>query len=233
MPPRAGDGGVVGDSGPDRMRPVPSRPASRWSARAAAVRRWFFPEAVELPEGLDRLLGILYPRLDRRRASFHRGLPHLLNLIPHQAITLPALAPRSGRVYIRPDCWRPGSVEGLGLFVHEGYHLLQLQESGWGLGLARPFIVLYLACAAANRFRYEGHPMESDAYRVAGRRASVFEAAVDPALVPVAHLAGEPGCECPDLGPLASCCAPAVTEASGLAFWRKLALSTPGFRPLA
>jgi len=184
-----------------------------------------------------RILGIVYPSLDLRRVSFHRGLPHLLDWTGHMAITLPSLAPRGGRVYVRSSAWDPGSVDGLGLVLHEGFHLLQLQESGWGLGLARPFVVLYLACAAANRFRYRDHPMESDAYRVAGRRRSRFETSVDPALLPSRYLAGEPAgepdCGCPDLADFARCCAPAVAEASGVAFWRKLAASTPGYAPLA
>jgi hypothetical protein len=104
------------------------------------------------------------------------------------------LAPRAGSVYLHRDCWEIDSLDRVGLYVHESYHLLQLQESGWGLGLARPFIVLYLACAAGNRFRYDGHPMESDAYRVAGKRESLFEAAADPDLLPLGFLRGEPGC---------------------------------------
>lgn len=209
-----------------------ARMSARLAARAEAVRRWFFPPAVELPAGLDQVLGLVFPRLDRRRIRYHRGLPHLLNWIPNQAITLPALAPRAGSVYIHRDCCEIDSLDRMGLYVHESYHLLQLQESGWGLGLARPFIVLYLACAAANRFRYEGHPMESDAYRVAGKRRSLFEAAVGPDLLPLGFVRGEPGCSCPDFGSLSGCCAPAVTEASGVAFWRKLAASTPGYAPL-
>jgi hypothetical protein len=214
------------------MASLPAPLSARLSARAEAVRRWFFPETVELPEGLDRVLGQLFPRLDRRRVRFRRGLPHVLNWIPNQAITLPALAPRAGSVYLHRDCCEIDSFDRAGLYVHESYHLLQLQESGWGLGLARPFIVLYLACAARNGFRYAGHPMESDAYRVAGTRESLFEAAVDPVLLPLGFLRGEPGCDGPDSDTLAGCCAPAVTEASGVAFWRKLAESTPGYAGL-
>src|SRR5262245_54682275 len=202
--------------------------SERLRAAAQALRHSFFPPRIELPQGLAHLLRIVYPRLDLRRVSFHRGMPHLLGWTANTAITLPAFAPRGGRVYLRPSAWDPGSAYGLGLVLHEAFHLLQLQESGWGLGLARPFVVLYLACAAGNGFRYRGHPMETEAFRVAGGRRSRFETAVDPALLPLPYLAGEPGCDCPDLDELARCCAPAVAEASGIAFWRKLALSTPG-----
>jgi len=43
-----------------------------------------------------------------------------------------------------------------------------MQETGPGLGLVRPFVLLYLACAAGSGFRYRSHPLEIDAYRVAG-----------------------------------------------------------------
>jgi hypothetical protein len=75
--------------------------------------------------------------------------------------------------------------------------------------MIRPFLILYLACAGGNGFRYSSHPMEVDAYALAGRRQSLFECTV------------------------AAGCEPPPVAASGVSFWRKLAASTPGGAPLA
>ena len=119
-------------------------------ATAERIWRWFFPPEIELPEGLRQLLAFLYPRLESRGTHVHLGFPHLLKLIPNQGITLPATVRRGqARVYIHQDCWDPGSVRGLGLVVHEAYHVLQVQQAwrGWGLGLLHPFTVLYAVSA--------------------------------------------------------------------------------------
>ena len=184
-------------------------------SRAERLRRWLFPPEVELPEPARRVLQTVYPTLDLRRLRFHRGIPHVFNLFAIQGITLPGkVFPRRVRIYIEPRFWDPGSVDGLGLLLHEAYHALQLQEAGPGLGLFRPFLVLYLACAAGNRFRYAGHPMEDDAYRVAGDGQSLFES-----LFHGREIAPE-GCDC------------LATPASGLRFWERLAGSAPGSRRL-
>lgn len=187
-----------------------SGPGSRLQARARRLWRWFFPEEVALPEEALRVLKAVFPRLDLDAVSFHRGMPHLVRLLGSQAITLPdLLAPRRTRIYFDPPYLDPGSVDGLGTVVHEAYHALQVQESRWGIGPLRPFIVLYFACGAANGFRYHGHPMEDDAYALAGARRSLFERAAcfEPPLRVAERLA---------------------VPASGLRFWRKLARSTPG-----
>jgi hypothetical protein len=187
--------------------------ASRW-------RRWLSPPAVELPEEMRRAVAAVYPALDRSRVSFHLGIPHVFSFSPKEGITLPAPWPPGGaRVYLDPACFEPGTREAMSLVLHESCHALQIQECGWGLGLAHPFILLYLATAAGNGFRYWGHPLEDDAYRVAGRRSSLFESHCH------AHAAGGRG---EDGGIHAEDLAPMVTEASGLAFWGKLARSVPG-----
>jgi hypothetical protein len=166
--------------------------------------RRLFPPEVALPEGARQRLAALYPTLDLRRVRFHNGLPWFVGR-GIDGITLPArLSPRRCRIYIRPRAWRPDTPDGLALLAHEAFHALQMQEAGPGLGQVRPFLILYLACAARNGFFYRGHPMEGDAYAVAGRRHSHFECAV---------AAGEE---------------PAPVAASGVRFWRKLAASTPG-----
>lgn len=176
--------------------------------RKGARRLWrrLFPEEVELPEEARRTLAALYPSLDLGRVRFHRGLPHFLHRTAH-GITLPGvLSARRCRIYIQPRHWRPETADGLDLLAHEAFHALQMQEAGPGLGLVRPFIVLYLACAAANGFLYRGHPMEADAYRVAGRPRSRFAKT----------------CACG--GALDEI----AVHTSDVSFWRRLAASAPG-----
>ena len=184
-------------------------------SRAGRLRRWFFPPEVELPERARRVLRTVYPTLDPETLRFHLGIPHVFNLFAVQAITLPGkLRPRRIRIHVEPKYWDPGSVDGLGLLLHEAYHALQIQEAGPGLGLLRPFLILYLACAAGNGFRYAGHPMEDDAYRLAGDPESWFESTFrnrSADIVPEA-------CEC------------MATTSAGLGFWRRLAESAPGWR---
>lgn len=188
-----------------RLRPKPS-----WAER---LRRWFFPPEVELPEGARQVLQTVYPTLDLGVLRFHLGIPHVFNLFAIQGVTLPGrLLPRRTRIYVEPRFWDVGSVDGLGLLLHEAYHALQIQEAGPGLGLLRPFLVLYLACAAGNRFRYAGHPMEDDAYRLAGDAESWFESTFrNGEITPEA-------------------CKGMATVSTGAARWRRLAESTPGWR---
>jgi hypothetical protein len=178
----------------------------------------FFPPRVELPEEARRILAAVYPTLDLDRVTFHRGVPLVLDLAVFPgAIVIPA-GMRRGKVYIQPRAWRPDSPAGLSLLVHEAFHALQLQEGGPGLGLIRPFTILYLACSAGSGFRYFGHPMERDAYAVAGLSRSRFDTLMRD---------GPGGVE----GRLERLAGLAV-RSSGLRFWPKLAGSTPGFRTL-
>jgi hypothetical protein len=177
---------------------------TRLQVRARRLWRWLFPPEIELPEPARRRLAALFPTLDLRRVSFHRGLPHLLRG-GSEGMVLPApFSPVRCRIYIQPELWRPDTDAGFSLLAHEAFHALQMQEAGPGIGLVRPFLVLYLACWGGNRFQYLGHPMEEDAYDLAGRWLSRFEQAVK---------AGEE---------------PAPVPESGVRFWRKLAASAPG-----
>lgn len=177
--------------------------------RAWRLWHWLFPAELELPEDARRRLAALFPTLDLRRISFHRGLPHLMRGRT-EGMALPApLSPVRCRIYVRPDCWEPDTDDGFSLLVHEAFHALQMQEAGPGLGMVRPFLILYLACAAGSGIGYSSHPMEVDAYAVAGRRRSLFERAVAAGAEP-----------------------PPVT-ASGVRFWRRLAASAPGGAPLS
>ncbi|HSN85886.1 MAG TPA: hypothetical protein VL025_03965 [Thermoanaerobaculia bacterium] len=184
---------------------------------AGLLWRRFFPPRMELPEDVRQLLAAIFPTLDLRRVSFHRGIPFHLDLITaSQGMVLPApLAPRGGRIYLHPRVWNPDTVPGLGLVVHEAYHALQLQEAGPGVGLVRPLIVVYLACMAGAGFRYHRHPLERDAYEVAGWSRSRFERLLDEQEEGTDRLAAV---------------ASLVVPTSRLRFWQRLAWSTPGFR---
>lgn len=184
--------------------------------RSERVRRWFFPPEVELPEAARRIVRAVYPTLDLGAVRFHLGIPHVFNILAIQGITLPGrVSPRRVRIYIEPRYWRPRTLDGMGLILHETFHALQLQEAGPGLGLLRPFVVLYLAIAAGNRFRYAGHPLEDDAYCLAGDGESRFESSFQGVEIT------EEGCAC------------LATSASGLRFWSRLADSVPGWRRVA
>lgn len=191
----------------------------RLQDRARRLWRWVFPEEVELPEEARRIVRAVYPSLDLDAVSFHLGVPHLLRLIGSHAITIPALlAPRRTRVYFAPEAWRPGTLSWLGTVIHEAYHALQVQDSRWGFGPVRPFLILYFACGAANGFRYEGHPLETDAFCVAGSRWSRFESAFSQRV--------------PDPGAVEEKAPLLATVASSLRFWGRLTESTPGLRRL-
>jgi hypothetical protein len=199
--------------------------ADRLRGRARHLWWWFFPPEVPLPLEVRRLVSAVYPTLDLDAVSLHRGLPHLLKGMARGMALPAALSPRRIRIYIRPRFLEARTVEGLGLLLHEAFHALQIQELGPGLGTLHPFILLYLAAAGGSGFVYWRHPMELDAYQVAGRQRSQFEKACSAA--PLARwygLAAEVG-EGPGRPPEWP-----VVPSSGLAFWRRLAASTPGAR---
>ncbi len=192
---------------------------------AGLLWRRFFPPRMELPEDVRQLLAAIYPTLDLRRVSFHSGIPFYLDVLTaSQGMVLPApLAPRSARVYLHPRVWKPDSISGLGLVVHEAYHALQLQEAGPGIGMVRPFLILYLACSAAIGFRYLRHPLEGDAYEVAGWSRSQFECLLRANEGETAEDAARDRL---------ACVASLVVPTSRLRFWQRLSRSTPGFRAL-
>jgi hypothetical protein len=192
--------------------------------RALRFWEWFFPPEVRLAPEAAALLRRLYPSLRLERIRFHRGLPHAVRALGSVAITLPALwVPRRTRIYFEPRVWAPGSdpsIEGLGTLAHEAYHALQIQETAWGAGPFRPFLWLYFACGAANGFRYHDHPMEHDAYRLAGRSSSSFEAAL-------LNGGGGKG-DALDFDRAHTCAEPLACASAGVDFWRRMAGTTPG-----
>ena len=189
------------------------RAGERLQTQARRLWRWLFPARIEPPPEVARLLRAVYPALDLGAVSFHRGVPHLIRRLGSAAIVIPhPLASRRTCVYVEPGAWDPESVEGLGTLVHEAYHALQAQEAGRGFGPLRPYLVLYFAQGAANGFRYDGHPMETAAFELAGRPGSRFETA----------FAGRRPVEA---GAIER--AGLVTPSSGVRFWRGLARSLP------
>lgn len=207
-------------AGCDRMKDVSSR-----------VWRWFFPKRIEAPECVLELLRFVYPTVDWSRVSFYEGWPHVTDASDNKAITLPdTYSPHRIHVYFKPGEWNPCSRTGLGLIVHEAFHVLQIQEllGGWGLGLARPFIVHYLACWPAHG--YADHPMEKAAYVVAGRSnpPSLFEACCTTRRRACDCSTDSPSIDSAGLAAFQAACAHVVQRTSGISFWKDIARCTPG-----
>jgi hypothetical protein len=189
--------------------------------RARRFWEWFFPPEIALLPATAGLLRTLYPSLRLERVRFHRGMPHVVRSLGSLAITLPdLLVPRRTRIYFVPGAWAPHSIAGAGTLAHEAFHALQIQESSWGAGPFRPFLWLYFACGAANGFRYHDHPLEVDAYRLAGRASSPFEATMLDE-----HLGGlEVDLDYARAG---ACAPPLACDSAGVDFWRRIAATTP------
>ncbi len=182
-----------------------------------SVRTYFFPRQIDVPDQVRDLLGRIYPTVEWDRVGFYCGWPHVLRRGGFHAITLPD--PHSVdriNIYFAPDAWQPDERRGLATIVHEGYHVLQIQQmaGGYGLGLARPFLAAYLGEWAGNGFRYADHPMEDEAYHVAGRPSGLFEH----------HLPGPPGRGWGSVDTPAAL----VQERVGTTFRQHMAESRPG-----
>jgi len=194
----------------------------RAQGAALGLWRWFFPLRIDLSPAEAELLRSLFPTLPLARVRFHLGLPHAVRLLGSQAITLPALfAPRRVRIYFDPACWSPGSADSLGTLAHEAFHALQIQETAWGAGPFRPFLWLYFACGAANRFRYAGHPLEDDAYHHAGRPSSRFDRGL-------LERGGGDAARAGDQARLGALGSRLAIPSADVEFRRRIARSTPG-----
>jgi hypothetical protein len=130
---------------------------------------------IEPPPCAREVLHALYPTLAWRHVSFHLGIPTALLPFTRVAITLPApLGVRAVRVHVAHDQWAPCTTPGLGLLVHEAFHVLQFQQRlrGMGVGVLRAFTLQYLAFAAVqggargNRYEEPAYAQE-DAFRAA------------------------------------------------------------------
>lgn len=213
------------------MRDPDSGPGHAREAMAARVWRWFFPQRIDPSGCVLEVLRFVYPTVDWDRVSFHEGWPHVIGLSRNAAVTLPdPYTTRRIRVYFKAGRWNPGTRAGLGLIVHEGFHVLQCHDvlGGRGLGFARPFLVQYLACWAGNGFRYRTHPMEEAAYAFAGRAASPFEAAIGPGPSPCADPIAGGTSDGDVLEGLRSRGAHLVRISAGIDFLRDTARGAPG-----
>jgi len=108
------------------------------------------PEKREPAPGVHELLAAIYPTIRWDRVTFYEGLPGWVQRFTHGAITLPdPLSTRGIHVFVAEGKWNPCTPRGLGLLVHECFHVLQFQErlKGVGLGPLRVFALQYLARA--------------------------------------------------------------------------------------
>jgi hypothetical protein len=133
---------------------------------------------VEPTPCLRDLLEALYPTIRWDAVSFHVGLPAGVRRFTDVAITLPApLGVRGLRVYFAEGRWNPCTPAGLGLIVHECFHVLQYQErlGGVGLGPLRGFAVQYLFRAmfegGGKENRYEAPAYAHETRFIAACRA--------------------------------------------------------------
>ena len=105
------------------------------------------PEKREPTPCLRDLLAALYPTVRWEKVSFYEGLPGWVQRFTQGAITLPdPLGTHGIHVFVAEGKWNPCTARGLGLIVHECFHVLQFQErlKGIGLGPLRVFTLQYL-----------------------------------------------------------------------------------------
>ena len=136
------------------------------------------PKEVQPTRCVRDLLEALYPTIRWDPVSFHVGLPAGVRKFTKVAITLPApLGTRGLRIYIAEKFWDPCTPKGLGLLVHECFHVLQYQErlGGVGLGPLRGFTFQYLFWAVfeggGKENRYEAPAYAHEVRFIAACRA--------------------------------------------------------------
>jgi hypothetical protein len=210
---------------------------------ARDVWQWYFPREISPPDCVLALLRTVYPTVDWDSVTFHDGIPHVIST-GQSAITLPDTYSFTGiGVYFASGAWDTCSEDGLATIVHEGMHVLQLQGAigGVGLGFARPFIIQYLSCWAGHGFSYDEHPMEREAYRVAGCPSASPPRCPQPSLFEACYDASRPVCDCSSGSPVlnqgnlnafAAGCPGVVQRASSGSFWENIARCVPGFRAI-
>jgi hypothetical protein len=199
------------------------------------VWRYFFPKKIDPPECVLELLRYIYPTVNWDRVFFYDGWPHLIGLSPNAAITLPdTYSPHRINIYFKPGRWDPCTCRGLGLIVHEGFHVLQITDviGGIGPGFARPFIIQYLSCWAGHGFTYDDHPLEQTAYLVAGRSTSLYETCCDSPRLPCDCSTDPPTLNQAGLQAFKDHCSNVVQQDSGINFWRDMADCTPGLKAI-
>jgi hypothetical protein len=136
-----------------------------------------FPTEAKLPECVRELLAALYPTVRWDHVTFHDELPGYLQGFTDIAVTLPdPLSLRHIRIFVARKHWNPASLEGIGILVHESYHVLQYQEGwgGFGLGPARAFPLKYLTAAIV---RGEGGGRQNRYEKIAYEHEELFRKA--------------------------------------------------------
>lgn len=121
------------------------------------------PNEMELPVWVMNMLAIMYPTVSWNKVHFYNRLPWYIFPSTTHAIVLPGTLDFSHlHIYFNRNFDTSGYY-GLGLIVHEGFHVLQYTDTGkCGPGFARPFMMYYLACWL--RHGYRNSPMETAAY---------------------------------------------------------------------
>jgi len=151
--------------------------SKRFLRIADTLYHWVFPRVIEPDAETQTLLRNIYPTINWQKVRFYEGLPWFIAGSYVNAIVLPATW---NRQYIHAyfAVYQPDTLAGLSTIIHEGFHVLQYQDLGKGIGFMRRFMVFYLAdyfqlffknifkkgSQVANRIAYEKHPMEIPAY---------------------------------------------------------------------
>lgn len=151
--------------------------SKRFLRIADTLYHWVFPQLIEPDAETEALLRNIYPTIDWEKVRFYKGLPWFMANGYVSAVVLPATWNRQ-HIHAYFSVYQPDTLAGLSTIVHEGFHVLQYQDLGKGIGFMRRFMVCYLAdyfqlffknmfkkgSNAANRIAYEQHPMEISAY---------------------------------------------------------------------
>lgn len=144
---------------------------------ANTLYHWVFPQQIEPDAEVRALLQGIYPTIDWQKVRFYKGLPWFMRGSYINAIVLPATW-RRRHIHIYFAIYQPNTLAGLSTIIHEGFHVLQYQDLGTGIGFLRRFMVCYLAdyfqlffkninkkgYRIANNIAYQQHPMEISAY---------------------------------------------------------------------
>jgi hypothetical protein len=189
-----------------------------------------------MPDCVREVLEFVYPTVDWDRVTLHLGFPHVIGWSDKSAVTLPGtFSLRQTHIYFKEDKWDPCSCDGLGLIVHEGFHVHQIQDvlGGYGLGLFNPSTISYLACWAGNGFSYDGHNAEDEAYAVAGRSTSLYDACCSKlGTLPCDCRCVPPTIDQAGLQNFETDCRDVIQSSSGGHFWRDFAGCVPGLEQL-
>ena len=191
----------------------------------------YFPEEINVPDCVRKLLEFLYPTINWDNVSFYDGIPYYMNG-GQIAMTMPdAYSFTKIDIYFGSGKWNPCTKDGLATIVHEGFHVLQMHDvlGGAGIGMVRPFLMQYLSCYAGDGFDYNSHPMELAAYHMEGLFYGCYDGSN-----PICDCgAGNPVLNQANLDSFKKHCAGIVQTSSGIDFWKGMAASVPGLSSIS